>query len=133
MFFRRRIKEPNWSKRAEVGKWGEEKAAEYLNRKGYKIVARHWTHRIGELDIVAARDGRIIFVEVRTKTSLRYGRPEESVGWHKQERLRRAANVYMLKHKLGDVPYQIDFLAVIYDSLLKETKIQHMENVISGR
>lgn len=133
MFFRRKIKEPNWSSRKEVGQWGEEVAARYLEKKGYKIVARHWTHRIGEIDIVAAKGGRIVFVEVRTKTSLRYGRPEESVGWHKQEHLRRTANVYMLKHKLDNVPYQIDFLAVLYDPMLKETKIQHLENVIGGR
>jgi len=133
MFFKRKIREPNWRKRAEVGKWGEEVAARHLQDKGYKIVARHFTHRIGEIDIVASKAGRIIFVEVRTKTSLRYGRPEESVGWHKQERLRRTANVYMLKQKLGNVPYQIDFLAVLYDPLHKETKIRHLENVIQGR
>lgn len=133
MFWQRKIKEPNWYSRKEVGAWGEEVAAQYLRNKGYKIVARHWTHRIGEIDIVAARGGRIIFVEVRTKTSLRYGRPEESVGWHKQEHLRRTANVYMLKHKLGNVPYQIDFLAVMWEAARRVATVRHLENVISGR
>ncbi len=133
MFFRRRIKEPNWSKRAEVGKWGEERAARYLEEKGYKIVARHWTHRIGELDIVASKGGRIIFVEVKTRTNLRFGAPEEAIGWSKQEKLRRTANVYMLRHKLHDVPYQIDSVAVMYDPVLKQTTFRHLENVIGGR
>ena len=81
---------------------------------------------------MAARSGRVIFVEVRTKTSLRYGTPEESIGWYKQNRLRRTANVYMLKNKLLNVPYQIDSLAVMYDKVRKETTIRHLENVISG-
>lgn len=133
MFWRRNIKDPNWSSRREVGAWGEEKAVEYLKKKGYKIVARHWTHRIGEIDIVAASGGRIVFVEVKTRTSRRFGAPEEGITWFKQERLRRTTNVYMLKHKLNDVPYQIDSLAVMYDPILKQTTIRHLENVISGR
>ena len=133
MFWSNKIKDPNWKKSAEVGKWGEEKATEYLKAKGYKIVARHWTHRIGELDIVAAKNDRIIFVEVKTRTSARFGAPEESIGWSKQEKLRRTANVYMLKHRLNNTPYQVDSVAVMYDPLLKETTVRHLENVISGR
>lgn len=133
MFWRRTIPDPNWSSRKQVGAWGEAKAAQFLQDKGYKILAKHWTHRIGELDIVAAKSGRIIFVEVRTKTSLRYGTPEESIGWHKQEHLRRMANLYMLKNKLNDVPYQVDTVAVLYDSMRKEITIRHLENVVGGR
>lgn len=129
----RKIKEPNWSSRREVGAWGEAKAAEFLRAKGYKILAQHWTHRIGELDIVATKNGYIIFVEVKTRTSNRFGAPEQSITWFKQERLRRTANVYMLKNKLQDVPYQIDSLAVMYDPIRKETTIRHLENVISGK
>ena len=132
-FLRQKLKEPNWSKRAEVGKWGEDQAARYLEDKGYKIVARHWTHRIGELDIVATKDVRVVFVEVKTRTNARFGAPEESIGYHKQEKLRRTANVYMLKHRLHNTPYQIDSVAVMYDLMCKETTIRHLENVIGGR
>ena len=118
--------------RKSLGALGEEKAAEYLQGKGYRIVARHFTHRIGEIDIVAAKGGSIIFVEVKTRTNNRFGAPEESIGWSKQEKLRRTANVYMLQHKLYDTPYQIDSLAVMYDLMRKETTIRHLENVISG-
>lgn len=96
-------------------------------------MARHWTHRIGEIDIVAQKDKRIIFVEVKTRTNSRFGAPEEGIGWHKQNKLRRTANAYMLKNRLVDVPYQIDSLAIIYDPALKETTIRHLENVIEGR
>ena len=133
MFWNKQLQEPDWSSRHEVGAWGERVALEYLKKKGYAIVARHWTHRIGEIDIVAQKNGGVVFVEVKTRTSARYGTPEEGIGWHKQQKLRRTANVYMLKHKLGDIPYQIDSLAVIYDHLLKQTTIRHLENVIEGR
>lgn len=133
MFWRKQIKDPDWSSRAQIGKWGEEVAARYLTDKAYKIVARHFTHRIGEIDIVAAKGGRIIFVEVKTRTSNRFGAPEESIGWSKQEKLRRTADVYMLKHCLHNVPYQIDSVAVMYDPITKQTTIRHLENVIGGR
>lgn len=133
MFWQRKPRDPDWSSRHEVGAWGERIALAYLQQKGYLILDRHWTHRIGEIDIVAKKDGRIVFVEVKTRTSLRYGTPEEGIGWHKQQKLRRTANVYMLKHRLNDVPYQIDSLAIVYDAILKETKIRHLENVIEGR
>ena len=133
MFWRTPIKEPNWAKRAEIGKWGEEVAAKYLQDKGYRIVARHFTHRIGEIDIVAAREGRIIFAEVKTRTNNRFGAPEESIGWSKQNKLRRTADVYMLQHKLYTTPYQIDSLAVMYDLMRKETTIRHLENGVGGR
>ena len=133
MWWKAPIKEPNWGKRAEVGKWGEEKAAEYLQGKGYRIVARHFTHRIGEIDIVATKDGRVVFAEVKTRTNNRFGAPEESIGWSKQEKLRRTANVYMLRHKLYDTPYQIDSVAVMYDLMRKEMTIRHLENVVAGR
>ena len=133
MFWQQKPKEPDWTSRHEVGAWGEQIAYNYLKERGYQIIARHWTHRIGEIDIVAQKDRRIVFVEVKTRTNLRFGTPEEGIGWHKQQKLRRTANVYMLKYKLTDVPYQIDSLAIIYDPLLKETKIRHLENVIEGK
>ena len=133
MLFQRKIKEPDWSSRAEVGAWGEAAAARYLKEKGYKIVAQHWTHRIGEIDIITAKDGRIIFVEVKTRTSSKYGTPEEGITWHKQQRLARTANVYMLEHKFNDVPYQIDSIAVICNLVLRKATIRHMENVIGGK
>ena len=133
MFFRRKLKDPNWSSRREVGQWGEETAVLHLQEKGYKIIARHWTHRIGELDIVAGKGGRIVFVEVKTRSNAHFGAPEDGIGWSKQEKLRRMANVYMLKHRLHDTPYQIDSVAVMYDLMRKETTVRHLENVIGGR
>lgn len=133
MLFRKKIQEPNWNSKVEVGAWGEKVATRYLKEKGYKIVAQHWTHRIGEIDIIATKDGRIIFVEVKTRTSSRYGTPEEGITWYKQQRLARTANVYMIKRKFNNIPYQIDSIAVICNFATRKIIIRHMENVVSGR
>ena len=133
MFWKPQLKDPNWSSRKEVGAWGEDTATRYLEDKGYKIVTRHFTHRIGEIDIVAAKSGHIIFVEVKTRTNFRFGAPEDAIGWSKQEKLRRTANVYMLQHRLNNTPYQIDSVAVMRDQMTKETTIRHLENVVGGR
>lgn len=133
MLFQRKIKEPDWSSRREVGAWGEAIAVRYLKEKGYQIVTQHWTHRIGEIDIIAVKDGRIIFVEVKTRTSAKYGTPEEGITWRKQQCLARTANVYMIKHKFDNIPYQIDSIAVICNFTLRKIVIRHMENVIGGK
>ena len=133
MFWKTPLKDPHWSSRKEVGAWGEAIATRYLEDHGYKIVTRHFTHRIGEIDIVATKSGRLIFVDVKTRTNTRFGAPEDAIGWSKQEKLRRTANVYILQHRLNNTPHQIDSVAVMRDILANETTIRQLENVVDGR
>ncbi len=114
--------------RATLGKWGEDIAARFLIKKGYSILDRHWTSRIGELDIVAKKADDYIFVEVKTRSSNRFGLPEDAVYGHKQDRLRRMVELYLLKHRLHDVPYQIDTIAIEYEPKTKKTTIRHIEH-----
>ncbi|WP_276661388.1 YraN family protein, partial [Syntrophomonas wolfei] len=60
----------------ELGLWGEELAAQYLGKKGYKILERNFYTRYGELDLVCEKDDNIVFVEVKTRRSTRFGSPE---------------------------------------------------------
>lgn len=90
-------------RRVDTGRSGEAIAGRHLERQGYAIVARNWRCRLGEIDIVASRDGLVIFVEVRTRRSTeRFGTPAESVDARKQARLRKIAQVYMQAHGLSD-------------------------------
>lgn len=74
-----------------VGRYGEQVAADHLHRAGLVILARNWRCREGEVDIVA-RDGRaLVFVEVKTRSSLAYGSPAEAVGAAKVLRIRQLA------------------------------------------
>lgn len=79
-----------------LGQWGEEQAAEWLRRRGWRIVGRNFRCRMGEVDIIAA-DGRYLaFVEVKLRKDGRYGAACEAVTLSKQRKLRAAAEYYLL-------------------------------------
>jgi putative endonuclease len=86
----------------EFGNFGESVACGYLVRKGYKIAARNYYVRYGELDIVAEKDGVIAFIEVKTryggKSLQYYGRPASAVDTHKQNAVARSAKQYLFDH-----------------------------------
>ena len=71
----------------ELGKWGEDCAVDYLQRKGYTIVERDWKSGHRDIDIIAAdEDGTLVFVEVKTRRNRLFGNPEEAVDWRKMLR-----------------------------------------------
>lgn len=82
-------------KTTELGKIGEEFAANLLELQGYRILERNFRCRMGEIDLIAEKDGEISFVEVKTRKSARFGRPAEAVNSEKQRRMRKAAEFYL--------------------------------------
>ena len=68
------------AKHYDLGKKGEEIAANYLAEKGYKIIARNWRFGKDEIDIIAEHDNFLVIIEVKTRSSSDYGEPEEAVG-----------------------------------------------------
>lgn len=109
-----------------IGKFGEDLACIYLKKLGYKIVERNFRIRGGEIDIIA-KDGEIlVYVEVKTRTSRKFGLPEEAVGFHKIKFLERAAKFYRVsKNNLPDLE-RIDVVAV--DLSEKEPNIKLIKN-----
>ena len=107
------------------GDWGEAMAAEYLRENGYEILASQFRCRFGEIDLIAEKDGVLLFVEVKLRTNLQYGAPREYVTVKKQEKLRAAALLYLSEREL-DVPARFD-VAEVYDD---ETppRIEYIEN-----
>ncbi len=85
--------------RRALGAFGEARAAEYLESEGYRILARNVRAGGVELDLVASLGPLVVFVEVKTRRSDRYGRPEEAVDARKQARLRRGAMAWMREHR----------------------------------
>src|SRR5688572_28255294 len=81
--------------RVSLGDRGEMIAAGYLSRNGYKILEKNYRCKLGELDIICQKDGRIFFLEVKTRTTNQFGRPEESVGFLKQKKLIDLAKWYL--------------------------------------
>ena len=82
----------------ETGNKGEEMAAVHLTKKGYKILERNWRFKRWEVDIIASQGKFLHFFEIKTRTSNRFGNPEESIGREKMNNLRNAAEEYQYQH-----------------------------------
>ena len=95
-----------------LGPWGEAAAAAYLRKKGFRIEAMNYRTRLGEIDIIA-RDGRyLVFVEVKYRSTMTSGWASQAVDYHKQQRICKAAQFYLICHGYGEVPCRFDVVAV---------------------
>lgn len=102
---------------AQVGIAGEEIAGLYLMQNKFRILDHNWNlHRGCEIDIVAYKDNKLHFVEVKTRTSDRYGTPESAITPQKMRNIRKAAIEYRYLFKLTHIDFQIDSIAIIYRS-----------------
>jgi len=110
-----------------IGKWGEDTVTLYLAERGYEIITRNARTPYGEIDIVAKQDDITIFVEVKSRTSLKMGLPEESVNSRKQARMLACAEHYAAENAIDH--WQIDVIAV-EGKVGMEPKITHFENAI---
>jgi len=99
-----------------LGQRGEELAADYLRQAGYRILARNWRCREGEIDIVAADRRVLVACEVKTRSSTRYGTPLEAVTRQKRNRLRRLAVQWVLANGVLFDEVRVDVLQVLKDS-----------------
>lgn len=110
-----------------VGKHGEDLAAEYLTKHGYKIIDRNFRIRGGEIDIVAIEKNTLVIVEVKTRTSHRFGLPEESINTYKLKFLERAAIFYRNTRKNLPLGERIDVVTVDFTDA-DEPKINLIKN-----
>jgi len=112
--------------RLKLGAWGEELAADFLRRHGYKIVARNMRTPVGEIDIIASNRRYLLFVEVKTRRSRVCGVPAEAVGATKQRQIIRTAQWYLLQgHGRGLQP-RFDVISVLAAS--DPPEIEHIED-----
>jgi putative endonuclease len=95
------------------GRKGERIACQLLLKKGFDILARRHRGRSGELDIVAFEQETLVFIEVKTRSSIDFGEPWEFVDWQKQQILRRTAEEFIADHDLGQYVYRFDIVSVI--------------------
>jgi putative endonuclease len=84
--------------RKGLGDAGEEAAVGFLERSGYRVVARNFRCAQGEVDVVAEREGLLCFVEVRTRSTAAWGDPSHTVSWAKQRKVTKAALHYLFQH-----------------------------------
>jgi len=98
--------------RRRLGDHGEDLAAAALSRQGYKILERNYVTPLGEIDLIARQGKTLVIVEVKTRKSLRFGSPQESVSLAKQNRLRRLAEHYLKDKRLTGAAVRFDVVAI---------------------
>ena len=95
------------------GDHGEDLAAAYLEKNGYRIMARQVrVGRMGELDLICRQGATIVFVEVKTRSSDAFGTPEDAMGQWKRNRFRRSIESWLLSHHLSEAAFRADVVAV---------------------
>lgn len=118
---------------SQIAQTGEDAAVAYLLSKGYAIVSRNYELPMGEIDIVAKRDGRLYFVEVKASldTHRTSFRPDERVDKRKRQTLQNLCETYCLRERISPkTVWQIDVIAVTLDKEGKNPHIEHIENAI---
>lgn len=110
----------------ELGSRGEDLAAKYMEEHGFIVLDRNWHHGHRELDLVVRDSRQLVIVEVKTRSSEAFGRPEEAVGSRKIRSIVSSADSYMKLHQI-DLPVRFDIITVIADSRLGD-RIEHIED-----
>ena len=109
----------------QLGKTGEERAAEYLISKGYIIRDINWRSGKMELDLVAYRDTTLVVVEVKTRSNLDFLRPEEAVTLRKIKNIVRATDAYI---RLFNIPFEVRFDIITLVGKEEPFEIEHIED-----
>lgn len=110
----------------ELGKLGEEMAVEFLEKNGYKILETNWTFQKAEIDIIAQKENTLAIVEVKTRSSIDFGLPQDFVKPKKIQLLVKAVDAYVNENNL-DIEVRFDIIAIH-----KEGKSFAMEHLIDA-
>lgn len=115
--------------RKEIGRWGENLACQYLEKNNYRIIERNFLCRQGEIDIIAEdiQKKEIVFLEVKTRSNLKYGNPAEAVNKLKQKHIKQVAKYYIYKKQLNNIAIRIDIIEVYI--LEQNCKINHIKQI----
>ncbi|HBI01252.1 MAG TPA: YraN family protein [Flavobacterium sp.] len=109
----------------ELGKKGEEIAADFLQKAGYEILERNWVFQKAELDIIAQKDTILAIVEVKTRTSADFGLPQDFVKGKKIQNLAKAVDQYMNENDL-DLEVRFDIIGIVLNN--QEITVEHLED-----
>ena len=113
------------SKTLAYGKEGEDLAIAYLERKGYVILERNWRHRKAEIDIIALKGEILAVVEVKTRNTDKFGKPQDFVNRKKIGLMVRAVNAYVISRNL-DVEVRFDIIGIVGRG--QSSRLEHLED-----
>lgn len=110
----------------DLGKRGEDIARDFLENKGYQILRMNWKHLRAEIDLIARYQGILIFVEVKTRSSIDFGQPEDFVDWKKEKQLEFASLAFIEQQEhAGEIRF--DVIAITFEEK-NIYKINHIED-----
>jgi putative endonuclease len=115
----------------EFGHWGEKVAMRFLEKKDYIILDNNVRTPYGEIDIIAKKNNRLFFVEVKTRSSMKFGNPEEAITETKIVHMIESAQSFHQEHPDLEIDWQIDVIAVQKQSNGRLPIITHFPNAIS--
>ena len=115
----------------KAGLWGEVYAARYLRDNGYDIIAGNYRCRMGEIDIIACKNGVVCFVEVKTRGENPLYRPMEAVDYNKRKRLVGAAQNY-IRYEDKESPSRFDVIEITLDGEYRPLSINHIKDAFSA-
>lgn len=108
-----------------IGKKGEDLAANYLQQKGYRILSRNYRFKKSEVDIICKKNDLLVFVEVKTGSSLKYGQPEVFVSLNQQRAIIRAAEEYLVETNWKS-DLRFDIISIFMKG--EEAEIEHLKD-----
>lgn len=118
----------NIHNKKELGNEGEKIAIRYLEKIGYEILKRNFYCKQGEIDIIAKYENKIIFIEVKTRTSINFGRPVDAVNSIKEKHMYNAAKYYLYKKYMLDEEIRFDVIEVLVEN--GKFNVNHIKEII---
>lgn len=115
-----------------LGDRGEDAASQYLRRKGYRILAHSYRNQFGEIDLIAQDNRKIVFVEVKTRSSTRSGQPYDAVDYRKQKKLTQLATYWLRRHRRMHQAARFDVLSLLWPENAASPQITHIENAFDA-
>lgn len=113
--------------RQDIGRYGEERAAVFLQDRGYEIIERNWRSQTGEIDLIAKDKDRLVFVEVKTRNGSGFGHPFEAITANKVARMRRLVADWCATKQVSGVTVRLDAIAVLITG--GKVHIEHLKEV----
>ncbi|OGK24700.1 hypothetical protein A2954_06610 [Candidatus Roizmanbacteria bacterium RIFCSPLOWO2_01_FULL_37_12] len=115
----------------DIGQKGEIEAVSYLLKNGYRVVGQNYHTHWGEIDIIAEKDKKLSFIEVKSRVGESYGKPYEAVNFIKINKLRRPVQFFLLKNEYKNYKLSLDVISIVFTEDLSVKNLKYFENVAS--
>jgi putative endonuclease len=115
------------NRNTQVGKYGEDRACEFLERLGYKVIDRNWRCSAGEIDVIAHDENCLVFAEVKTRTRVGFGHPFEAITSAKMRTMRQLVGEWCKAHQVSSAQVRLDAVSVLLTG--GKVHIEHLKQV----